>query len=253
MPQRSWLAKAKTIYDLGPHYTSPRGDKPWDEKREARVDAKRIERVRRPLPVEDAYQPYFGSKMHDSWLLGIERTEALLRVRLDSINADIFAIGLADMLEIPRKTERWPVDLLLHQPVYVRAARYGPTGSFRHVDPYETHYEARHRADQLLYDWFFEQDGRVQWVAEIWAWRREIGPLSTEKFLMVDASRATAYDGQRPALEKSFGSAGGVLWQEAVDGVDVGDALYGPWSVQTMEDFLIRRMAVHGLRRDDFL
>ena len=252
MPPRSWLAKANSIHDLGSHFVNPHGDQPWDEKREARADAKWIERLRAPLPVEEAYRPYFGSKMHDSWVLGVERTNCVLRVRLDSINADIFAIGLAKVLETSRSEAPWPINLLLHDPVYVRAARHEPSGALRYADPYETRNENRQRADQFLYDWFFDEGGRVQWIAEIWAWRRELGHGSTAKFLMVDASRATAWDGRRSALEQAFGSPAGLLWQDALDGIDVGDAPYGPWSAPTMEDFLLRRMAARGLLRGDF-
>ena len=253
MPQRSWLAKAKTIHDLGPHYTTPLGHEPWEEKREKLFDAKWRAWLKRPLPVEPAFQPYFGSKMHDSQILGIEREERVLRVRLDSINADIFAIGLADVLEVPRVDARWPVDLLLADPIYVRAARYDAKGALRYADPYEVLAGNWQTGDRFLYDWFFEEDDRLQWIAELQAFRRGQDALSDNKMLMVDCSRATALDRRRSTLEAAFGLAAGTLWQEALDGVDVGDAPYGPWSVPTMESFLMRRMAAHGLTREDFL
>ncbi len=131
---RSWLAKAKSVHDLGRPIYIPKPGHTWDEEREERIQEKWRQLIGKPLPIGHEFREFFGTRMHDSWVIGIERTPSLLKVRLDSINADIFALNLTDELGIEIVPSQWPVELLLHDPVYVRAARHDPFGMLRFAD-----------------------------------------------------------------------------------------------------------------------
>jgi len=212
-----------------------------------------LQRLRQPIPVAEKWRPYFGSRMHDSWVMGLERTPEAVRLTLDSINADIFAIGLADVLLVDRVRRQWPVDLLFHDPVYMRAARYKPDGGLTFFDTRQFKSVEPQKGLQFLNDWFFEEDGRLQWIAgiDVSEWRRRPN-LSHSAFLMIDCKRVSAVDRCADALQKAFGKAVLPLWQDAITGIDVGDKPYGCWSMPTMESFLLRRLSHHGLKRADF-
>ena len=131
MPQKSWLAKVSSVYDIDPGLYIWRNNRPHDEAREDRADRKRVAAFNKPLPIDPKFVRFFGSRMHDSWVMGIERTPQQLRVRLDSINADIFALDLIFLLGLKRVPTQWPVDLILHDPQFVRASQYDPDGNLR--------------------------------------------------------------------------------------------------------------------------
>ncbi|MGV3617514.1 MAG: hypothetical protein ACO1SV_19485 [Fimbriimonas sp.] len=131
MRTRSWLAKAESIHDLGDFFYIPKSGQPWDEARDRAAESNWLRRLDQPSPVDPEFAPYLGSAMHDPWIVGIERTPHVVRVRLDSLDADISALGSADHLEFEPIPSRWPVDLLFHDPVYMWTARSDPTDALR--------------------------------------------------------------------------------------------------------------------------
>lgn len=212
------------------------------------AERKDRERARMPIPVDEPHVAYFGSRMHDSWPVEVERTTTQFRLTLNSIEGGSFAGVLSSLLEVEVEDDVWPVDLILHDPVYVRAARYGPEGELRFADwenigkPVGEHVLGY----QFLYDWFHQQDGRLQWIAEIWGgieWRSK---WSSSLFLMVDATRASAVDRRREAMVKAFGEAAGVLWDE------LKNEPYSVYYGGALEDFLVRRMRHYGWTASDF-
>ena len=174
MPPQSWLAKAKSIHDLGNWFYLPKKGERWneaiDEKRDDRTDANWVKKLQEPIPVADEFREYFGSKMHDSWVVAVERNDSQLVVHLDSIYGSIFARGLANFLGAPRAVMRWPVDLIAHDATLVRAARYDPKGNLRFSDLRKLKSDAPQSGDSFLADWFYQEDGRVQWIVDINAW-----------------------------------------------------------------------------------
>jgi hypothetical protein len=190
--------------------------------------------------------------MHDSWPVAVERTSEVFRLTLNSIDGRYFADMLASHFGLDIGGIDVPVDLLLHNPSYVRAARYGIRGELRFEEwenlgnPISEHVSGF----QFLYDWFHEQDGRIQWIADIWGGQHWRGKLSSSLYLMVDATHATAVDRRRSALEKVFGLAAGLVWQDVLDGVDQEGYPY--IFAGGMEDFLARRIRHYGFGAGDF-
>lgn len=252
MPTRSWLAKADSIHDLGGHFYLPKPGETWDDAREERAEAKWLDRLKRPLPAGVESSKYFGSRMHDSWIMGVRRTDDALRVTLDRIWTYAFARSMARVLEIEPVDARWPVDLVLHDPTCVRAARYDPRGTLRYADPYGFAAGERRGRDQFLYDWFFEEDGRLQWIADLWVPREPRQRLSASVYLMVDCARAGAEDRSAQALAGIYGVPAGRLYEDAV-GDGGGERIdFDVWESPTTEDYIRRRMAAHGFAKADF-
>src|ERR1700733_6717641 len=110
MAYRSWLAKAKSMHDIGmPPYLNKAGT-PWNCERDDLAERKQKEFFERPVPVEEPHRQFFGSWMHDSGVMEIERTAQHFRVRLDCIHANDFIHNLIDVVGLPRIKAQWPVD-----------------------------------------------------------------------------------------------------------------------------------------------
>ena len=273
MPPRSWLAKAESLHDLGDHFDLSRAGTRGNDRRNERAERNWLERLRKPLPVAVADPEFFGSRMHDSSVVGIERQKGVLRVRLDSIVARDFARILEDALDLPYAEGPWPVDLVLHDPTYVRAARTDSRGGLRFADPYRlgggylwdtfrtveppdprirTRPDAAGKTSaEFLYDWFHEGEGRFQWIAHLYTFDRHRGALSNEVYLMVDCARATAEDRCPEAFDRAYGPQGKRLYEEARANAFVPDEPFNLWDERGLARSLPARLAAHGLTQRD--
>ncbi|RYG21348.1 hypothetical protein EON82_19000 [bacterium] len=118
------------------------------------------------MPVEDPHRAFYGSRMHDSFVEGVERFGDELRARLDSVVARDFSrivSGGAPEAEMGA----WPTDLVLRGVAYARAPRPDAGGRLRFLDYRSLGSGKGQTPTELLYDWFFQEDGRLQWVAQL--------------------------------------------------------------------------------------
>ena len=137
MASRSWLAHVSDVREIGGMFYAPKTHGPLSEKKEdARAEERWDAARNRPVPQNVVPPEFFGSCMHDSGVIGIEREKGALRVRLDSIVAEDFSCILSRALDGPPAEGPWPVDLLLHDPTYVRVARADARGALRFEDPH---------------------------------------------------------------------------------------------------------------------
>jgi hypothetical protein len=239
---RSWLEDVRTIYDLGEHchaleYTDE------NQERIERYEDKWLARLRQPLPVAPEFEEYYGSYMHDNWIRCIERSRSELRIELISLNADIFAIAVSKLLAIKQRLPKWRIDLVLRDPVYVTGVRVDPRGKLRYADwkHMPAAEDVRH-LNVFRYDWFFQQDGRLQWVVEIWS--RKSDWRNSSLYLLVDCSEALSEDFRASAIAQAFSPEVAELWQDVASGVDFnGNA---PWNAPGMAAYLIGRIQSRG-------
>jgi len=134
----------------------------------------------------------------------------------------------------------------------MRAAHYDPDSKLRFADVDRIHSDRPQGGDEFLYDWFFQQDGRIQWIAEIWLHPRRSERLSQAMYLMIDCEKATAEDRRAAALEKVFGPAVLPIWSDYLTGVDVGDSPHGLVVWDDMVAFIRRRLAHYNLANAHF-
>jgi hypothetical protein len=246
MSYRTWLTKARSVHDIGGEFYAPKGGEPWDDARDQRASEKWQRHARQPVPVEEAFRTCFGGWMHDSTVLGIERLGSRFRVRLNSIKACDFASYLAQVIGADPVDRRYRVDLILHDVSYVRAARHDRLGHLRFAD------WERLSGSEFLGDWFFEQDGRLQWIAQIYDRLPRGSALSDDVFLMVDCARATADDRSAEALVDAYGAPAARLYRDALAGRDDRPIDFDVFSSSKTEDYIRRRMAVHHLTPSNF-
>ena len=252
MAYKSWLADAKDVRAIGGDFFRWTENDALDDKRSELADARWQRNFDRPLPVPYPDRLFYGASMHDSWILTMERTRDVLRVRLNSIQARDFMAILAAELDLPRVEEPWPVDLLLHDPAYVRAARIDRTGGLRFEDPYRLGEGKGLTTAEFLYDWFWEQEGRIQWIAQLYTGDRWRAALSNEVFLMVDCARASAVDLCDVAMERAYGPAARMLYEEARANGENLEEPFNLWNEHGLMDSLPDRLAAHGLTKTDF-
>jgi hypothetical protein len=69
---------------------------------------------------------------------------------------------------------------------------------------------------------------------------------------MVDCAKATAADHRGPALERAFGPAVRLLWEDVLAAVDAPNLDDSLWYFHAMDEYLAKRLAVHGLKRENF-
>ena len=271
VPARSWLAHVSDVREIGGLFDAPKTRGPSSEKEDDRAEERWDAARKRPVPPGVANPEFFRSRMHDSGVIALDRKKGVLRVRLDSIVARDFARILEDALDRPPAEGPWPVDLVLHDPTYVRAARADARGALRFEDPHRlgggylwdtfppvespnprilTRPDAAGKTSaEFLYDWFYEGNGRLQWIAQLYTFDRRRGALSNEVYLMVDCARATAEDRCPETFERAYGPAGRRLYERARANAFVPDEPFDLWN----EAGLARTLALHGLARDDFL
>ena len=251
MRRTSWLSKVTSVYDIDPSLYIPKSHH-YDEAREDRATAKQLAKLSEPLPVNPEFQRYFGSRMHDSWIIGISRTATELRIKLDSINADILVLNLIELLAINRVPTQWPIDLILHHPIYVGACRHDLNGTIRHMDFDSIHSNEPQTGDTFLGDHYFRQDGGIQMIAEFWCPRPKQHKLSTSVYMMADGSHLSAMDHCPRILERVYGPGAAQLYRDAM-GFEGPDVTYrGVWGMKLMADYLANRIAARNLNLTDF-
>lgn len=240
MAYRSWLKDVRSIHDLGEHCHSLSFRKPEDEDRDVKYDEKWLARLRSDIPVAPEFQFAFGTRMHDSWIEWVKRTSGEFRIRVNNDLAQEFMGVVTDKLDIHvptvlntiygRETKPitgdWlaPVDLVFHDPAYVNAVRTDASGHLKWAE-WEDIGPRRDRSmlDQFLYDWFFEQDERIQCIIQIWS--PMTGDGSSYLYLLMDCSKATAQDYRAQAISQTLSPLAAQVWTDMVS----GDSDYRGW------------------------
>ena len=243
MAYKSWLEKAKRIEDLGPHCHNLHGSESEEDWARAEAkDLKFMEVTRQPIPVAEEFKPYFGSKLHDSWLLGIERDRDKLTVSVDSIAGMIFRQEMAALLGIEEPDIPFQVNMVCHGVKYFASRGVTPDGSLTWKD-----WKNIQKQDSFRWDWFYEQEDRLQWLAELWMWRSE--KMSMDQFLLVDCSHVSALDLTRQGAIKAFGEEYAPLWESVVERINdatMDSILY----LDGMNAFLVERAEARGMPFD---
>lgn len=268
MAYRSWLKDVKSIHDLGEHCHSLNFRKPEDEARGDKYDQKWLQRLRADIPVKPEDKFAFGTRMHDSWVEWAKRDQNQLKIRVNNDFAQHFVQQICQMLGIHVSTFLntkyrqdidlaqqgpdlvTPVDLVFEDVCYVNSVRYGPGGTLRWAEWRNLgRRERTYEADAFLYDWFFQQGGRIQWICEIWN-PTSSNALSSSQFLLVDCSLARAEDGRSKAIGDVFPQAVTDIWNDLLSGEDL-DPNRDPWN--QVRECIQKSMERRSLKLNDLM
>ncbi len=246
---KSWLEKARTLHDIGASLDTLSYRKKHDLICEERYE-RRWRQLGRHLPVSEDLRRYFGSYLHDSSTIGFDRKGDSATLSLHSVYGDQFdwtlrAIQRVDHLRTGPPEHLYRIDLQFSGVHYCttkegylnRDLVYGRWPGPSSLDP--------EKGDELLDDYFFTEDDRLQWVAHIW--RRE--PTSSRRwntvYLLIDCESVSVVDLQAEAAELNFGPFARTLWDDVWTGVDADVASL--WVDDGLRIYLEQRADHHGI------
>lgn len=241
---KSWLADATTVYDIsGMHYRPKAGER-WDNARDQQRERKFGERLAAPPPVAPEHLPYFGTRLLDSSVIALMRERDRFTLRLDSINAGGFANFLAEVLDVPARQTTWPVDLNFGDVRFVRAASSFQDGRLHYLNLKSL------VNSEFLYDWFFMESGRLQFIAQFWLHRHKW----FNAYLMIDCAGASASDWCPSIFTREYGGQAAQLYLDALAGVDEAPIDFNVFhsSLETPA-YIRRRMRAHRMARSSFV
>lgn len=241
----SWLKGAKRVHDLGGSHpiNSKLPDEEWDRKDTVNMD-RWTRKLREPIPVAEPHQSFFGTRMHDSWLVGSKRTGSEYVLTLSCFFASIFAENLGSILGLRPDQIYWNftgpfrVNLCCHGVTYQRTASEEAGGWLKYfrIPPHE--YKS-YNDGAFLYDWFEQQDDRIQWIVEL-----NLGPTF---YVLTDCSSVSATDLREVDLVTAFGPNVSEVWKDVLNASKTVDLHY----VLVGEE-IQKSMAAHGLTPQDF-
>jgi hypothetical protein len=242
---KSWLKDAKRVHDLGGSHPI-NSNLPWEEwDRKDTVNMDRWTRkLREPIPVAEPDRSFFGTRMHDSWLVGSQRTGSEYVLTLSCFFASIFAENLGSILGLRPEQIYWNftgpfrVNLCCHGVTYQRTASEETGGWLKYfrIPPHE--YKS-YNDGAFLYDWFEQQDNRIQWIVEL-----NLGPAV---YVLTDCSSLSATDLREVDLVRAFGPNVSEVWKDVLNASKTVDLHY----VLVREE-IQKSMSAHGLTPQDF-
>jgi hypothetical protein len=251
MSYRTWLKDVTHLNDIAPWETTLDILHPEEEKMEAVRLQKFWSHLEHHCPVDDESKKYFCSKLHDSQFLGISTQKSTITVSINDIAAEVAVYDIYKYLLIERPHIPIPVDVIFEDTVYFTSLRYDPTFKLIYDNIASLKPCLRQFEMNFLYDWFFEEGGRIQWVAQVNSGK--VGrKLSYPIFILIDCARAKAVDRRLPALKKLFGPNIVPLWNDYLNHVDFPEP-FSDYPVHTggFIDYFSRRLPVHGLTWND--
>lgn len=243
---------AETIRAIGSPLPIDYRGKPYSREEHARASEAWLQLVDGPLPVRVENGAFFSNNMFDTSLLAIQRDTAHISLTVDEDDAFAFSNALRFFLDLPRTTNRYPVDLVMHGPSFVRTAIYDNHGFLQDVTIDWGASSEKNDLGTLTNEWFFDWGDHIGWVAETWG----VDPVgensSGTTYLLVDCARASACDRRLEVLQQEFGPAVRVLWEDAQRDLRKRDGARLFWG-EELYDYLPNRLVTHGLTRDRFL
>lgn len=229
MAYRSWLRDVRRIEDLGEHCHNLE----WTEANEPRMEEKEekwLARLRRDdIPVSPEYKNFFGSRMHDSYIQSITRQDERVEVFLHNDWCDEFVKAHYRIEGIEASVPLAPVTLIAEDVCYSTICQPDREGYLKWQDSPKIFDKTKvDYGIPFSADWFFQQDGRIQWIVEY----LNVGPFG-RSYLLVDCGHVKAYDGRFVAIEKAFGEELAQAWLDVRQHFSTH-----PWGSMLIEDFL---------------
>lgn len=252
MSYRSWLKDVTHINDIDPWQTSLNGCHDDYEKMEDTRWDRLFEYWKRPLPVDPEFRRFFNSSLHDSQFLELKRIKNKVIISINDLDAETLVNDTNDVLDIPHPQIPIPIDLVFTDVDYCTSLRAGPNLTLRYDNiataiPTDGEFHLN-----FLRDWFFEQENRLQWIANVHSWRVPSKKLDHSIYILIDCASATAIDRRLPALKKIYGPNIVPLWNDYLNRIDFTENIpHYPQFVGGFYDYFERRLPAHGLTWED--
>lgn len=251
MSYRTWLKDVNHLNDIAPwESTLDACHKDWEKMDDVR-DSKLFSYWRKPLSEKVQNQGFFNSSMHDSQFIGLSHQKNKAVITLNDLDAETLINDVCRINNLEHPGVVIPIDFVFQDVVYCTSLRHDLNFKLRYdniatVKPDNSNFQLNFKRD-----WFFEQDGRLQFVCEIFSWNAR-QKLSDSIYILIDCSTANAVDRRLPVLKRLFGPNIVPLWNDYLDRIDFPtEPIYYPQYVGGFIDYFNRRLPVHGLTWND--
>ena len=214
MAYRSWLKDVRRINDLGDHlYHFPKGKEHWD--RVGGYEKRSFELRARPIPTEPGSEKFFGCSLIHSYVIGTNRIADRFEIHLFDVNVYSFVWEYSEVKGIEIEDCRARVVLVFEGINYANSVRPDPEGWLKHADvsTWRTTDDLK-ATDRLLCDWFYEQDGSIQWIGVFMKFEANLSWPQNDVYILIDCKRVYARDERATAINKIAGDECLQLWQE---------------------------------------
>ena len=211
MAKQTWLRKVKRIYDLGAWNMSPR-DMDRDEEFDVGLNRKLPKLCahhQNGMPVGEQFREHFHCGHHDDFIVGHHRDHDY-HLFLGCAWANDLQRQIREALEVKVPQSVFTVEIVCHDAQYVRWAESDRDGNLRFWRP---DWEGAQKLEfaTLARDWFFSEDGQVQWVVHVHNLFSRKG--GGDCFGMIDCERLTVVDHRERLLVETWGDAIVPYWR----------------------------------------
>lgn len=212
----SWLAKVKSIYDLGSWNSCSRDwvREDFSIDREERRARKFLEHLQKGMPVAEEFRPWFHNSLHDDWIVWHQRDDDY-RLYVACRWADDLHRTLLEQSGLAIGSSYFLSEIVCHKASHVRWSKCDQNGGLTFWRPnWERNDfksvnepgDLKSRCD-LLSDWFFTEDSRIQWIVKA----HPIGADFT--YGMVDCEAMSVVDHRERQLFSVWGEKVIPLWR----------------------------------------
>ncbi|MGV3616079.1 MAG: hypothetical protein ACO1SV_12155 [Fimbriimonas sp.] len=245
------FATATSIRDFGSYLPIELGSHELDRSEHSTAVDRWQALQKMPLShlVED--REFFGNQMWDSSVYEIQLSPESVRLTLDHEDTRVFARVLCELLQAPRRPSPFPVDLIMHDPICVRAVAHDSKGKLFDVDLESRVSESGDPIGDMGNEWFYPHAEGLGWVVELYNVTPAPTILDFQVHLLVECARASAVDRRLHALVAAFGPPVALLWNETLARFHrEGETRLA--IENDIWDFLEARLAAHRLTRQSF-
>lgn len=212
------------MQDLGSHVYSTNQDWETQEKRDNTYHALK----ENPVVGLEGIAQYFYGMLHDAYLLGFERADQEFSVTLGDLWLDEFLEQVATLAGVDIPEIQNHVLITFHDVVYQTTLAARADGVVRFY-----RYEKPSGHDYLYRDWFFRQDGRLQWIAEVDVSGRRGGKLSVGPFIVVDCASVSVHDEREFRVREAVSAELAQMWSEFWEDAPTFKRAWQPLADQT--------------------
>jgi hypothetical protein len=211
---RSWLKDVRKINDLGDHlHHFPKGKEDWDRLDE--YEKKSLELQRRPTPTDPGSEKFFGCKSIFSYVIRTERIGDRFEVHFYDRSTHGFVWEYGEVKGLELDVCRARVVLVFEGISYANSVRPDPEGWLKHAEITSWRPTDDLMATyRLLCDWFYEQDGSIQWIWEFMKVDENMSWPQNDVYILIDCKRVYARDQRDEAIRKVAGDECLQLWNQ---------------------------------------
>lgn len=229
MSYRSWLKDVKHMRDLGSHVYSVDDDWETQEKRDQVYYAL----SKNPPEGTEDFSHQFYRALYDTRILRLNRNDREFSIQLEDFLAGHFVEVIAGYVGVTAPEIECTITLQFHDVAYQTTLAARPDGVLRFF-----RFEGPSQTDYLYRNWFVRQDSRLQWIAELCVFRRNMGLLTLGPYLAVDCGSVSVIDERESVLKRTVSPIMAELWKEYWANYGAWEPISGP---RAFESFLKTR------------